>query len=102
MTDSDFYNTSCKDCIDRAGGMNSLIALSHSLRQKEGKPGFHYKDFAAITFAPAVLVRQREIKLERLERMISSAKKMMESKESSLFRDGKWTNGWKVKSVFVY
>ncbi|MFT4552474.1 MAG: hypothetical protein ACI9S8_001099 [Chlamydiales bacterium] len=99
---SDFYNTSCKDCIDRAGGMNSLLALSQNLRQMEGDGGIDYKDLAAITFAPAVLVRQREIKFDRLERLISSAKKMIETKESSLFRESKWTNGWKVKNVFVY
>lgn len=73
----DFYNVSCKDCIDRAGGMNSLLYFYHYLQSGADIKSFDLEDFNALVFAPALIVRQREIKRQRLDRLIGAAQALI-------------------------
>lgn len=91
----DYYNISCKDCIDRGIGMNGLFFFFQYLQQESVSQLFPYEDLEAMIFAPAIFVREREIKRERLGRMISACKRLINT-SFSIDEEGL---RWKVKEL---
>lgn len=66
------FNLTCKDCIDRGGGMSALLYVYYQIRSAHYQGNIDCERLESITFAPALLVRQREIKKERLDRFLSA------------------------------
>jgi hypothetical protein len=94
------YNLTCKDGIDRGIGACMLLYLYLYLRQGKPVDLLKYEEIEEMAFSPALLVRQREIKLSRLERMLSAFRKI--SKKEVLEKlQKRLENKWDIKELFV-
>lgn len=72
-TGADYFNTSCKDCIDRGGGANWLLVASMTLKEAHAKPEDpavreKIDKLPAKLEEDAVWARKRGLIHERLER----------------------------------
>ena len=77
VSDVDTFCLACKDGIDRSGAANSLMFFYHN---KHDTKKF-IKDWKAITFAPALLVKRRSMIASRFDRVITTARRMLFQKQ---------------------
>lgn len=73
MSGADFYNNSCKDCIDRGGGANALMAYIMTFFKGDKTTKADLSMLPAMTFSDAIWARKREIIHERLDRALGAA-----------------------------
>lgn len=92
-TNANFYNNSCKDCIDRGGGANALMFYTMTTigEHASGANGAEHGDLAAklqlmpaMMYADAMWARKRAIIDERLERSLTAADRLMAAPSSTL------------------
>ncbi len=86
-TSADYYNASCKDCIDRGGGANALMFYVMTLRESGALTPQAFKQridaFGGMIFADALWARKRAIRHERLDRAVSAAQRTVQRAESN-------------------
>ncbi|MCB1134750.1 MAG: hypothetical protein KDK78_00665, partial [Chlamydiia bacterium] len=79
VLEPDSYNASCKDCIDRGAGANSLFFWFQRYLEGLDDSKEAQDDLIVMTLAPALLVRQRHIYHHRLARMTDAMKRLQGS-----------------------
>jgi hypothetical protein len=95
------YNASCRDSIDRGGALNPLFYFYQKGMIGALEDGDLLAEMVAISFAPALLVRQRVIRAMRLERLSRASDVILAAfRRGSPFRE-RTINGAQVKSVAV-
>ncbi len=91
----EYFNISCKDSIDRGVCSNLLLFFSLFSRSFLVDGELEYSTLKAMIFAPALLVRHRVIKDDRLERLLSAARRLIKCAQNLKGRE----KGYKLLSV---
>jgi hypothetical protein len=77
MSGARYYNNSCKDCIDRGGGANALMAYLLTAIQEREAIEADLALLPAMTYSDAIWARKREIIHERLDRALGGAEALL-------------------------
>ncbi len=98
-TGANYFNNSCKDCIDRGGGSNALmyfvLTMFMARRNEEKRVLANLQNFESMMFGDALWARKRAILVVRLNRALSAAERLLQSSHE----DGASMN-WLQRQLF--
>lgn len=109
-TGAEYYNTSCKDCIDRGGGANwllmALMILLETVFQERSHPdavhlGKRIESLPAKLEEDAIWARKRRITDERFERAQSAINRMADKIKSVPGLAEKLVEMFHFKSIYI-
>jgi hypothetical protein len=82
ISNANYYNNSCKDCIDRGGGTSALMAFSIQVLAPENTNTSHETNLG-LMFADAILVRKRPIVHERMVRALEALEVLLNASDKA-------------------